>query len=349
MDISSIDKNFAVPVQIERDGLCFYDVLDAPFCVEGVRFEDGQFRRLPQELARSVSEGVYRLHTNTAGGKVRFVTDSGTVAVYVELADCGKMPHFPFTGSIGMDIYAGERYLRTFCPPFDVQDRYESSMHTHCTQLQEYTINLPLYSSVKKLYVGLEEGSKLLAPAPYAVEKPVVFYGSSITQGGCASRPGNAYTSIVCRKLGVDHVNLGFSGNAKGEVEMAEYIAGLSMSAFVYDYDHNAPGRTHLAATHEAMFKRIRAAQPELPVLMLTRPQPYLTEEEKDRLAIVRRTYENAVAAGDRNVYFIPGPELISDLVRDAALVDNCHPGDAGFVSMAARVEPVLRQMLKIK
>ena len=144
-----------------------------------------------------------------------------------------------------------------------------------------------------------------------------------------------------------DHINLGFSGNAKGEEAIAEYIAGLKMSAFVYDYDHNAPNPAHLAATHERMFRIIRNAQPELPILMLTRPKYYLEETEKERLEIVRRTYENALAAGDKNVYFIPGPELLMDLVREEALVDNCHPADGGFISMAYVIGEKLKEILK--
>ncbi len=346
MDIAKIDKNFAVQTKLDREGLCFYHVDDAPFSLHGVTREGDRYRRLPEAVASTVNSGVLRLHANTAGGRVRFVTDSPYIAVHVKLGDCGKMPHFPFTGSIGMDLYTGTHYLGTFAPPFDVSDSFEGSVTTHQEGKKTYTVNLPLYSEVKELYIGIKEGSALERAPAYAVEQPVVFYGSSITQGGCASRPGNAYPAILSRQLDFDYINLGFSGNAKGERTITDYIAGLSMSAFVYDYDHNAPNPAHLAATHEPMFKAIRAAHPELPVLMLTRPQPYLKAEEKERLAIVRRTYENALAAGDRHVHFIAGPDLICETVREAALVDNCHPNDAGFVSMAAAVLPVLREML---
>ena len=152
---------------------------------------------------------------------------------------------------------------------------------------------------------------------------------------------------MVARWLDTDYVNFGFSGNAKGEDAIAEYIAGLKMSAFVYDYDHNAPTPEHLEVTHERMFKIIRAAQPSLPILMLTRPKYHLAETEKQRLAIVRRTYENALAAGDKNVYFIPGTELLLELVREEALVDNCHPADGGFISMAYVIGQKLKEILE--
>ena len=346
MDIAKVDKNFAVQTQIQREGLRFYDAESAPFQIYGV-YRDGElFRRLPESVAKETSNGVWSLHANTAGGRVRFVTDSPFIAISAEMGNVGKMPHFPFTGSIGFDMYSGKRYLHTFVPPIDVTEHFEAIRDVP-PGLREYTINFPLYSEVRKLWIGLQEGCRLEAAPEYSIADPVVYYGSSITQGGCASRPGCAYQSIITRTLDCDHINLGFSGNAKGEDAMAEYIAGLKMSAFVYDYDHNAPSPEHLEATHQRMFRIIRKANPELPVLMLTRPKYYLTAEEEKRQEIVRRTYESALAEGDRNVYFIPGTELLLELVREEALVDNCHPADGGFISMAYVIGQTLKEILK--
>ena len=346
MDIAKVDKNFAVQTQIQREGLCFHDAESAPFRICGV-YRDGElFRRLPEAVARNTNDGVLRLHANTAGGRVRFVTDSPFIAISAEMGSVGKMPHFPFTGSIGFDMYSGKRYIHTFVPPIDVTEHFEA-IRDVTPGLREYTINFPLYSEVRKLWIGLQEGCRLEAAPEYSIADPVVYYGSSITQGGCASRPGCAYQSIITRTLDCDHINLGFSGNAKGEDAIAEYIAGLKMSAFVYDYDHNAPSPEHLEATHQRMFRIIRKANPELPVLMLTRPKYYLTAEEEKRQEIVRRTYESALAEGDRNVYFIPGTELLLELVREEALVDNCHPADGGFISMAYVIGQKLKEILK--
>lgn len=115
-------------------------------------------------------------------------------------------------------------------------------------------------------------GSKIGKPTPYSIEKPIVFYGSSITQGGCASRPGNSYTHIICRWLDANMVNLGFSGNAKGEPEMAELISQIDMGALVMDYDHNAPDAEYLLNTHENFFKIIRSNHPYLPVIFVSKP-----------------------------------------------------------------------------
>lgn len=345
MDFSQIDENFAVQTRIDRTGLCFYDVEEPPFRVYGVKIENGRYRRLPEDVARSVSEGVTLLHTHTAGGRVRFVTDSPRIAIHAAMGGVEHSPHFAFTGKCGFDIYQNGVYRKTFVPPVDMKDGYESVIETRLTKKAEIVIHFPLYASVKHLYIGLEEGSVLEPAAEYAIEKPVVYYGSSITQGGCASRPGNAYQNILSRLLDFNHINLGFSGNAKAEEAMIDYIAGLEMSAFVYDYDHNAPTLRHLAATHEKMFKGIRAAQPTLPILILSRPKYYLSADEPERLEIIKRTYDNAVAAGDHNVYLIPGTALMEDM-KNEGLVDGTHPNDAGFVCMARAMLPMLKKIL---
>ncbi|MBO7520166.1 MAG: hypothetical protein J6T73_05240, partial [Clostridia bacterium] len=212
---------------------------------------------------------------------------------------------------------------------------------------REYIINLPLYSAVSELYIGLSDKSGVFKGEPYKVGKPVVYYGSSITQGGCASRPGNSYEAIISRNLNRDYINLGFSGNAKGEDEMANYIKDLPMSLFVYDYDHNAPCAEHLKATHERMFRIIRDKNPDLPVLFLSRPKHRLNSAEKERLEIIKTTYQNAIAGGDRNVYFIPGNELIDNTLEDVATVDYCHPNDCGFYAMAQKIGAVISKVLE--
>jgi hypothetical protein len=348
-NIAEIDKNLAVETKMEREGLRFYDVRQEPFRIYGVFWENGIFRRIPEEVAKSVSDGVYLLHTNCAGGRVRFVTDSPYVTIQTEYIP-GKMPHFAFSGSAGFDLYAtteeGNRYMGTFMPPLDVTDGYESVIDFAECGEREITINLPLYSSVKKLYIGLKDGCVLKEAPEYGIKKPVVYYGSSITQGGCASKPGSSYESILSRRFDCDYINLGFSGSARGEDEIVDYIKGLDMSVFVLDYDHNAPDTEHLANTHNKMFKAIREAQPGLPIVIMPRPKFYLTDEEKVRFEIVHNTYLEAKAAGDENVYFISGKKLM-ELVGDNGTVDNCHPTDSGFFSMACAVEEVLKEILK--
>lgn len=344
-DISKIDKNFAVPTEIDKKDIKFYKAGDGPLKVYGVFKEGGIYRRIPEKIAKSVSEGVYRLHVNTAGGRVKFATDSSYIAISAQMHSPGKMSHFPLTGSAGFDMYADSLYVKTFAPPFDITDGYEAVFDFDKKEMREITINFPLYSGVTELYVGIEENAILKEAKPYKNKKPIVYYGSSITQGGCASRPGMSYQAIVSNQIDCDYINLGFSGNAKAEDEIIDYIKNLDMSVFVYDYDHNAPSIEHLKRTHEKMFKAIREKQPDLPIIMMNRPKYYLTEAEKTRKEIIETTYKNALSSGDKNVYFIDNTAL-TKICKDSGTVDNCHPTDLGFYSMAEALIPVLREIV---
>ncbi len=342
------DKNFIVETNIQRDGLKYIDIENSDeMLLHGVKLIDGKYRRIPEELAKNVNECVEEMHDRPAGGRVRFITNSPYIAIHAEMVNVLKMNHFAITGSTGMDLYSGTRYYGTFVPPFGVDTGYEGVIDLDGEE-REYTINLPLYSGLKRLYVGIKEGCTLKSPSPYRLDKPVVYYGSSITQGGCASRPGVAYQAILTRELHIDHVNLGFSGGARGEDPIIDYIANLEMSAFVSDYDHNAPTLDILRGTHEKLYRAVRKNHPDIPILFLSRPQFHLNADEKIRLEIVKATYEKALSEGDKNVYFIPGPDLLNEQVRECCLVDNCHPTDAGFVSMAYAILPTLKKMLDL-
>ena len=346
MDISQIDRNFAVQTSLDIDNIRFYNVLEAPFAVYGVFFEDGKFRRIPEQIALSVNEGVHKTHARTAGGRVKFITNSPYVAIHAKMPTITKSPHFALTGSAGFDLYVGKKpdYQGTFVPPFDIQDGYESVVRFTDNKEREITINFPLYSEVSELYIGLDENAILKKAPGYKHKKPIVYYGSSITQGGCASRPGNAYESHISRALQTDYINLGFSGSAKAEDEIANYIKDLDMSVFVFDYDHNAPSPEHLENTHQKMFQAIRKQNPELPIVFLSRPCYHRTAVVQRRLAIIRKTYDDAIAAGDQNVYLIDGPTLMQ-FAKNNGTVDGCHPNDLGFHSMA---KVLIRQLRKI-
>lgn len=349
-DIVEIDKNFAIETKIVRDGLTFFDPQQAPFRIYGVFKENGKFRRMPEAVAKSVSAGVYSLHTHTAGGRVRFITDSPYVAIKAKGMP-SRMDHFALTGCGGYDMYMDEgteegiRYAGTFRMPYHMEDEFENVLDFPEKRERVITINLPLYGEVEHFWIGLQDGCCLKEAPEYKITKPVVYYGSSITQGGCASKPGSSYQSILERKFDCDYINLGFSGNAKAEDEMIEYIKGLDMSVFVYDYDHNAPTIEHLQATHNKMFMAIREAHPDLPILILPRPKYYLTPGEEERAKIVKDTYLAAKARGDEHVYHITGKKLM-ELVRDNGTVDNCHPTDSGFFSMALAIGEVFEKIL---
>ena len=344
-DMAQIDRNFAVESTLGKDNMRFYGVDEVPFRIYGVFKENGQYCRMPGAAAEKVSERVHVLYKKTSGGRVRFRTDSAYVAIKAVMHGVVRIPVLSHVGANAFDLYADGVFISAFVPPIDSGKGYESVVDLEGRKEREITIHFPLYAGVDTLYIGLEDGACVKEAAPYREGAPIVCYGSSITQGGCASRPGLSYQNILTRRLDRDFMCLGFSGNAKAEDAMIDYIKGLDMSVFVLDYDHNAPTPEHLQNTHEKMFRAIRQAKPDLPILILPRPRYTLLEEEKQRFAIIEQTYRNARLAGDRNVYLIDGPTLMA-LCGDEGTIDGCHPNDLGFVSMAKAIGDVLEQIL---
>ena len=350
MHISKIDKNFDMNNKIPVDDVEWYNAAEAPFVLYGGMTDEKGFCRMPRDIAATVSDGVAFLNAHTAGVRVRFKTDSPYIAIHAEMPYIGKMPHFALTGAAGFDIYekidGKETYRSTLVPPFEITDGYEAVQNRRTDELREVTINFPLYSDVSKLYIGLSDKAQLLPAEPYRYEKPIVYYGHSITQGGCASRPGNSYSAMISRRFDCNFVNLGFSGSGRGEREIAEYIAGLDMQIFVYDYDHNAPSIDHLRNTHERMFKIIRQAQPDLPIILMTcTSMPHCVDDRDGRKKVIYETYRNAVNAGDTNVYFIDGSRIFEECGYDAT-VDGAHPNELGFSRIAKTVGDVIEKIL---
>ena len=314
--------------------------------------EGEAIHRLPASLGSYPElKGVNYLAKHSAGAAVRFRTNSKNIYLKSDLAYAFDMPHMAHTGSAGFDFFQDfdngrDKHIcvvRARTENITGQKPVSQKLASFPDSAErDFVLWLPLYGSVKSLSIGLDEGAKILPPRKRSVDAPVVFYGSSVTQGGCASRTGNAYTTMLCRAVDAPQVNLGFSGNAKGEIPLAKAIASLDMSVFVYDYDFNAPNAEHLAKTHEPFFLEIRKANPDLPVIMLTS----CTYRRKDRRDIIKRTYENALKRGDKNVYFIDGEEFFGGEPDEYATVDNCHPNDLGFYLMYKRILPVLKEAL---
>ncbi len=182
------------------------------------------FRRMPEKTAKEVSEGVYALHTNTAGGSLHFETNSSRIAIKCTMNDVTRFSHMAATGVCGFDIYVNNEYFKTFVPPGDIIGGYESEVTLTGTEMRTITINFPLYNNVTDLYIGLENSAECKSIDSYKPIKQAVFYGSSMTQGGCASRPGMSYQAIISRNIGCPVLNLGFSGSGKGERKTAVTI-----------------------------------------------------------------------------------------------------------------------------
>ena len=351
MDIYKIDKNFQIDTNCTRDKMYFSNVLDYPFRLYGV-FHDGErFRRLPNEVGERTSPGVHGLGMYSTGGRVRFTTNSPYIIIKATIDGPHCLRIMTETGQSGFDLYAVEngKYfpIKAFSPPLDFKGGFSGVFDFSNEQERTLEINFPLYNTFYNLYIGLKEGC-VLKPAPdYTIEKPFVYYGSSITQGGCASRPGNSYEGFISRKFDANYINLGFSGNGMGETTMAEYIASLDMSLFVLDYDHNAPTLEHYKSTHERFYKIVRKAKPNLPIIIMTRPKPieFLSNEELERIKVAKATYLHAKRRGE-NVYFIPGYKLVGEIGLDGT-VDMAHPTDLGFYFMAKNLSKTIEKIIK--
>ena len=358
--IDKIDKNLQKDDMGVSD-IKFYDCFSTPFKLYGFYkpYEQKKFMRIPPqfETSEAVNDGVKRLMFNTAGGRIRFRTDSQYIAIKVVLDELTKFSHMSATGVMGFDVYAKSSgspqepiYVKTFVPSLEDDGKsyngfFEFSQGPY---MRDITINFPLYNDISEVYIGLQENATVCEPTPYTISSPVVFYGSSVTQGCSSSRPGLCYSAILSRRLDCDIINLGFSGSARGESALAEYIAGLDMSAFVLDYDYNAQSEEQLLNTHFKFYETVRNRNPEIPIIMMSAPVPFPRKAKHIKVnrintrIIVMESYIRGIKNGDKNLYFIDGQSLLG--MDD--LVDGVHPNDVGFHCMANRLYPILKQVL---
>lgn len=341
--IEALDQNFAAIKAVTH--FQYRSVWSFPqIAVEGLH--PGTFCRLDPNVLQQMTEGVQELAWLTASGVVRFRTGSSKFGIRMQLRRDDDLSHMPRTGSSGLDIYIGTgencRFFQSTRP-----DSGKTEIETECILppgVQDVTLYLPLYNGLYSLELGFPENQQPSAPTPHN-RGHVVFYGSSITQGGCASRTGNSYVNMLGRMLDCSIHNLGFSGGCKAEPEMADYIASLSMDALVLDYDHNAPSAAYLRQTHLPFLKKIIEKHPGLPVAFVTKPDFDADPMAAERRAVIRESYLWAQAQGLPSV-FIDGETLFNGPMRDACTVDGCHPNDLGFYRMATVLYPAIDLLL---
>ncbi len=337
------DKNMVIKTSINKPDIKFYDIDDEPFRIYGIWREGDKYHRMPQAVADTVSKGISEMCAVCAGGRVRFVTDSPYVAIKVEYGNYELSCMTPTLAMAGFDAYADGKFAGAFRPAVDFDGSpLESVLELGEKKERLVTINFPLYTEVKSMLIGLSDSAIITHAPDYTLEKPVVFYGSSITNGAGASRPGATYVSRVARELDINFHCLGFGGLAKGEAEMADYIASLDMSAFVMDYDHNAKNTEYLTATHEPFFKKVRRAHPNIPIILVSRPD--LAHDTQARFEVIKTTYENAKKNGDENVYLVNGMDFFGGDLDYT--VDRVHPSDLGYYFMAKGIEKALRPLI---
>ncbi len=312
----------------------------------------GTLERFPKELLpyfKAISQNNCDLRRRCAGARVCFRTDSPKITVTVKIEKIEI--------DIGMALFSSDSVAVLVGPRQNFSYRglvypksYEATEYTGTISkepvMEDVMLCLPRNSYIKDVEIAIEDGCNIEAPTPYKIEKPVVYYGSSITEGAHSSLPFTCYTALLSNRLDFDYYNLGFSGSALGEKEMAEYIASIDASMLVFDYDHNAPNAQHLENSHEAFFKIIREACPDLPVIMMSKPKAKYEKGDLLRKEIIKTTYENAKKNGDENVYFVDGETFFGENEREICSTDGTHPNDNGFLRMADILEPVFKKAL---
>jgi len=347
-------RTVSVDTKLKESDVVFYDIKSDPFKVYGLYNyrEEKVYKRLPDDVAAATSKGVSILALDTAGGRVRFSTDSEYVAINAAMPFVSHLSHMPLTGSGGFDLYidsdGGSRYFKTFKPDSGITVGYESVLHFGSRKMRNITINFPSYNHVNELYIGLQKDARVGMGAAYLSKLPVVFYGSSITQGACSSRPGLIYENFISRKYDLDYIDLGFSGNGRAELPIVNYMATLPMLAFVSDYDHNAPDAEYLRETHFRMYEIIREAHPDIPYIMVSRPDCLVSADSGyARKAVIIDSYREARARGDKNVYFIDGEGIFRGPYEDSCTVDGTHPNDLGMAKIAEAIGRMLERALR--
>lgn len=339
-------KIYDVESTSKMENLKFLKVTDAPFRIFGAMHDGEGFTRIPKEFVDGASESIRRRFRNTAGARLRFNTNSPNFSIIVKLAAKTEWSFFYPMAMSTFDVYAGKRHVSSVTCD-EEKTTYQFDKPTRNGGRATVTMDFPLAEDVVDVYIGLEDGSEIWEAEGYSIERPVVFYGSSVTQGLSASRPGMTYAAQLSREFDFDHINLGFFDGVDETDTMANYIAGLDMTAFVYDTDVTASPEK-LEKIHESTFLKIREKQPDTPVVFVTAPYLAITDDVKARYEIVKRTYENAVARGDENVYFVSALDYFPEDLRLSDLTtDGEHFNDIAYFFMKEAIKPILAKILE--
>ena len=312
----------------------------------------GEFWRLPARSQEAFPKEVWNLSLDPTGGRIRFRTDSSTVSLRLEWPHPPGMSNMHSFGQSGVDLYVRNTYIGTAVPD---KDAAPGKVYEHIyfngqpRVMRDITIYLALYSPVKVLEIGFDQNATIELATPFAVAAPVVFYGTSITQGGCASRPGMSYEAILGRRLNLNHINLGFSGNGKGEAAVARAVAEIDAAAFVLDFAQNNSDVDSLAQVYDPFIGLLRERHPDTPIVSITpiyaASEMTGSQRNEQMRALIRKVVSRRIAAGDTHLQLVEGTDLLGPSRVDG-LVDGTHPNDLGFQWMAEGLAERLRKML---
>ena len=341
------------------DNFLWYDIRELG--VEGRGWDESHtktpYDRLPGKAEGVVRAPVWSLSQDSAGMLVRFRTNAGQIAAHWTLRKNNlAMAHMPATGVSGLDLYvrdaAGQLRWVAVGQPRVAPTNKQTLLANLDPEWREFWMYLPLYNGVQSVYLGIPADAQLALAEAWPVEhaSPVLFYGTSITQGGCASRPGMAHPAILGRRLNRPIINLGFSGNGIMEPEVARLLAEIKTGVYVIDCLPNMDGK-QVSERVEPLVKTLRAAHPETPIVLVedrTYTNAHLVKSSRQRnaesRAALKAAYERMISAGVEKLYYVPGETLLA--ADGEGTVDGSHPTDLGFVQQADALEPTLRQAL---
>ena len=310
--------------------------------------------RLPAKAESLVRPDVWRLSRQSSGLCVRFITDATTLHVEWSL---GLEPlaesNMPATAMSGLDLYVkheGQWRWLSVGKPEQRTNRVVLFKEIPAGE-REFLLYLPLYNVVSTLKLGIPHDARLRKAVPWPAErKPIAFYGTSITQGGCVSRPGMVYTAILGRRLNRPVINLGFRSNGTMDLEMARLLTELDPAVFVIDCLPNLypPEVTSRTVPFVTILRQVHGETPILLAEDRTYPNGILDRQRRERnegnRAALKAAYERLQDAGVRNIHYLRGAHLLGD--DGEATVDNSHPTDLGSMRLADAFEAVLRPLL---
>ena len=342
----------------------------AELCIEGKGWTETErpYDRLPAKAKDIVREPVWKLGKSSSGLCIHFVTDAPAIAARWKLTKKDlAMSHMPATGVSGLDLYVrrdiGWEHIQVdprLGPTWGwiaagqptAQENEKVLIEGMPATTHEFLLYLPLYNGVESLHIGVPPRYRVARLMPRRT-KPIVFYGTSITQGGCASRPGMAYPVILGRRLNRETINLGFSGNGRMDIELADLLGEIDAAAYVLDCMPNMK-MDMVAERVEPFVLRLRQHRPRVPIVLVESiaypaqhyvPNPTAGYDLPNRL--LRQVYDRLVAGGVANLHYLPGEHLYG--YDGEATVDGCHATDLGFFRFADALEPVLRTILGIR
>ena len=354
--IAKWDPAMAVAnASVDTNGIKWIDGRYLP--LEGKAFSnvDAFYDRLPANVTTNVNAGVRSMKHHTSGLQFRLKTTSPHVSFrWVPWSKSLSMDHMPSTGVSGIDVYVQKpdgtwKYLKTG----RVRSASGGSLdRVYIAPGTPICVNLPLYNGVTEFKLGIDKNAEVeaLGPRKSGIEKPVVFYGTSITHGGCCSRPGLAFVNIVGRDLDVPVVNLGFSGSGVMEFEMSEHLAAIDASCYVLDClwnmgmskDKARHGR-NVDENYEPFIRNLRAKRPGVPIVMAEQCDVFCgPPNAKDRC--MKALYEKLIAEGWKNLVYLPKDKMYTGDCDGT--VDGCHPNDLGMRSMADAFGDAVRKAL---